>query len=68
LFKIKLKSDSVFIKGITLKNVSIISNKKYKKAVDITNEIKVTLTSDLILFFNDLNKYQRILKLKKYST
>lgn len=67
LFKIRLKDDSVYIKGIDLKRVSIISNKKYKKEVDITNEIKVVLTGDFILFFDDLNKYQRILKLKKYS-
>jgi eukaryotic-like serine/threonine-protein kinase len=67
LFKIKLKSDSVHIKGVDLKRVSIISNKKYKKDVDITNEIKVNLTRDFTLFFDDLNKYQRILKLKKYS-
>ena len=66
LFKIKLKSDSVHIKGIGLKLVSIISNKKYKKDIDITNGIKVNSANDLILFFNDLNKYQRILKLKKY--
>ena len=67
LFKIKLKSDSLHIKGVDLKRVSIISNKKYKKDVDITNEIKVNLTRDFTLFFDDLNKYQRILKLKKYS-
>ena len=67
LFKIKLKSDSVYIKGIDLKYVSIISNKKYKKDIDITNEIKVNLIGDFVLFFDDLNKYQRILKLKKYS-
>jgi len=67
LFKIKLKDDSVFLKGIALKYISIGSNKKYKKSVDITNEIKVILSGDFILFFNDLNKYQRILKLKKYS-
>jgi len=68
LFKIKLKSDAIHVKGLALKCVSIISNKKYKKDVDITNEIKVNLTGDLTLFFDDLNKYQRILKLKKYST
>jgi DNA-binding helix-hairpin-helix protein with protein kinase domain len=67
LFKIKLKSDSIYIKGLALKLISIISNKKYKKDVDITNEIKVNLTGDFTLFFDDLNKYQRILKLKKYS-
>jgi eukaryotic-like serine/threonine-protein kinase len=67
LFKIKLKSDSIYIKGVALKLISIISNKKYKKDVDITNEIKVNLTGDFTLFFDDLNKYQRILKLKKYS-
>ena len=67
LFKIKLKSDSVHIKGVDLKRVSIISNKKYKKDIDITNEIKINLTRDFTLFFDDLNKYQRILKLKKYS-
>lgn len=67
LFKIKIKSDSVHIEGIGLKRISIISNKKYKKDIDITNEIKVNLTGDFVLFFDDLNKYQRILKLKKYS-
>ena len=68
MFKIKLKNDSVYVKGIDLKRVSLISNKKYKKDIDITNEIKATLVGDFILFFEDLNKYQRILKLKKYST
>ena len=67
LFRIKLECDSVYLKGIDLKRVSIISNKKYKKDVDISNEIKVNLTGDFVLFFDDLNKYQRILKLKKYS-
>ncbi|MFD1292616.1 hypothetical protein ACFQ5N_02100 [Lutibacter holmesii] len=67
LFKIKLECDSVYLKGIDLKCVSIISNKKYRKDVDISNEIKVNLTGDFVLFFDDLNKYQRILKLKKYS-
>jgi eukaryotic-like serine/threonine-protein kinase len=67
LFKVKLESNSVHIKGIDLKRISIISNKKYKKDVDISYEIKVNLTDDFVLFFEDLNKYQRILKLKKYS-
>lgn len=67
LFKVKLESNSVHIKGVDLKRISIISNKKYKKDVDISNEIKVNLTEDFVLFFEDLNKYQRILKLKKYS-
>ncbi|QCE42402.1 protein kinase domain-containing protein [Psychroserpens sp. NJDZ02] len=67
LFKIKIQEDSIFIKGMDLKRVSIVSNKKYKKDVDISNEIKVTQTEDFTLFYNDVNKYQRILKLKKYA-
>lgn len=67
LFKVKLESNFVHIKGVDLKFISIISNKKYKKDVDISNEIKVNLTDDFSLYFEDLNKYQRILKLKKYS-
>jgi serine/threonine protein kinase len=67
LFKIKIQEDSIYIKGIDLKSVSIVSNKKYKKSVDITNEIKVLQTEDFTLFFDDVEKYQRILKLKKYA-
>ena len=67
LFKVKLESNAVHIKGVDIKLISIISNKKYKKDVDISNEIKVNLTDDFVLFFEDLNKYQRILKLKKYT-
>ena len=67
LFKIKLQRDYLHIEGIMFKHVSIISNAKYKKNIDITNYIKVNLTDDLTLFFDEVNKYQRILKLKKYS-
>ena len=67
LFKIKIKEDSIYIKGMDLKRVSLVSNKKYKKNVDISNEIKVAQTEDFTLFFDDVNKYQRILKLKKYA-
>jgi eukaryotic-like serine/threonine-protein kinase len=67
LFKIKIQEDSIYIKGIDLKSVSIVSNKKYKKSVDITNEIKVSQAEDFTLFFDDVDKYQRILKLKKYA-
>lgn len=67
LFKIKISDKHIFIKGINLKGVSIISNKKNRGLIDITNEIKGNMTDDFILFFDDLNKYQRILKLKKYS-
>jgi len=67
LFKIKISNDNIFIKGINLKSVSIISDKKNRGLIDITNEIKGNISDDFILFFDDLNKYQRILKLKKYS-
>lgn len=67
LFKIKIESDFIYIKGINIKCVSVISNKKHKKDIDITNEIKGNLSSDFILFFDDLNKYQRILKLTKHQ-
>jgi eukaryotic-like serine/threonine-protein kinase len=67
LFNLKYKDSAIYIKGVEQKQVSLISNSKYKKAVDISSEIKVNLKGDFILFFNDLNKYQRILKFKKYS-
>ena len=68
LFKIKISDDNIFIKGINLKSVSIISDKKNRGLIDITNEIKGNITGDFTLFFDDLNKYQRILKIKKYTT
>lgn len=67
LFKIRIKEDAAHIKGINLKRISIVSNKKYRKEVDITNEIKIILTSDFTLFFDEINKYQRVLRLRKYS-
>ena len=68
LFKIKIKDDSILIKGIGLKKVSIISNKKFKQSVDISSEVKGTFKGDFIIFFDDLKNYQRILKIKKYTT
>jgi serine/threonine protein kinase len=67
LFEIKIESNFIYIKGINIKYVSIISNKKYKEDIDISNEIKGSLSKDFTLFFDDVNKYQRILKVKKIS-
>ena len=67
LFKIKINYDHIFIRGISLKKISIISDKKNRGLIDVSNEIKGNFTDDFTLFFDDLNKYQRILKLKKYS-
>lgn len=66
LFKLKLIEDSLYIEGIELNQISIISNKKLKEAVKIIPEIKVKLNG-VNLFIDDLNKYQRILKIKKHS-
>ena len=67
LFQIKILEDSVYLKGLNLETVSIISNKKYSKTVNIGNEIKVVLKGEFIVFFEELKKYQRILKVFKKS-
>ena len=67
LFRIKISDNNIFIKGISLKSVLIISDKKDRGVIDISNEIKGNISNDFTLFFDDINNYQRILKLKKYS-
>lgn len=65
LFKIRYNEDSIYISGIGQRSISISSNNKHKKSVDISNEIKATLEGDFYLY-NDVKEYQRILKFKKY--
>ncbi|WBX68209.1 protein kinase [Tenacibaculum dicentrarchi] len=67
LFKIKFIDTAIFIQGIGLKNISIISNNKVKKDINITNEIKVNLSNSIILFLDGLDEYQQVLKVKKHS-
>lgn len=67
LFKIKLKDDTVFVKGIELSSITVISNNKYKEKVDIRTEKKIALNGPLLFMLNEVDQYQRILKIKKYS-
>ena len=67
LLKIKIVDDAFYIKGLDQSIISMSFKDKIKKNVDITQEIKVVLTTDLFLYIDEINNYQRIVKLSKYS-
>jgi serine/threonine protein kinase len=67
LFKIKIMDDAFYIKGLEQSIISISIKDKIKKNVNISQEIKVELTNDLFIFIDELNNYQRVVKLSKHS-
>lgn len=65
LYSLKLSNDTIIIKGINQKTISIIIDRKYKEDIPINNFVRLPIT-DLYLLPENINSdYCRVIKITK---
>ena len=67
LFKVKVEDDSIFIKGIDQKSISVYRNGNADKNMDITRERSANINDWFVISKESNPDFQRVIKFRNYT-